>query len=110
MCSSDLISAMLQSHQTWLPILQEPMTFEKLILNHNYESKFIAHCEENENKNLLSKIEKKNTSVLLIGPEGDFTPEEIENAINKSFVPVSLGENRLRTETAGIVGVTLMNF
>jgi len=54
-------------------------------------------------------MEKGKDSLLLIGPEGDFTPEEIALALDKGFKPVSLGETRLRTETAGVVGVTMMN-
>jgi 16S rRNA (uracil1498-N3)-methyltransferase len=104
-----LTSAMLQSHQAWMPILQEPISFEKLIKADQSESKFIAHCESDNNKNHLNAIPKSSSSILLIGPEGDFTPTEIELALKNNFIAVSLGENRLRTETAGMVAVTLLN-
>jgi 16S rRNA (uracil1498-N3)-methyltransferase len=104
-----LTSAMLQSHQAWLPILHEPVLFEKLILTDKSESKFIAHCETDEKKNHLNAIPKSSSSIMLIGPEGDFTTAEIELALKNNFIPVSLGENRLRTETAGMVAVTLLN-
>jgi 16S rRNA (uracil1498-N3)-methyltransferase len=104
-----LTSAMLQSHQAWMPILHEPISFEKLILTDKSESKFIAHCESDDKKNHLNAITKFSSSIMLIGPEGDFTPTEIELALKNNFIPVSLGENRLRTETAGMVAVTLLN-
>lgn len=104
-----ITSAMLQSHQAWMPVLQEPISFEKLILTDKSESKFIAHCEMDEKKNPLHSIPKSSSSIMLIGPEGDFTPTEIDLALKNNFTPVSLGENRLRTETAGMVAVTLLN-
>ena len=104
-----ITSAMLQSHQSWLPILQEPVSFEKFILNEKSESKFIAHCEADDKKNHINTFPKSTSSVILIGPEGDFTLAEIEVAIKNNFIPVSLGDNRLRTETAGMVAVTLLN-
>jgi 16S rRNA (uracil1498-N3)-methyltransferase len=104
-----ITSAMLQSHQAWMPVLQEPISFEKLILTDKCESKFIAHCETDEEKNHLSALPKLSSSIMLIGPEGDFTSAEIELAFKNNFIPVSLGENRLRTETAGMVAVTLLN-
>jgi len=102
-------SAMLQSHQAWMPILHEPISLEKVILADKSEYKFIAHCETDNEKNHLSALPKLSSSIMLIGPEGDFTPTEIEMALKNNFKPVSLGENRLRTETAGMVAVTLLN-
>jgi len=104
-----LTSAMLQSHQAWLPVLQEPVSFEKLIITDKSVSKFIAHCETDDKKNHLNAISKSSSSIMLIGPEGDFTTAEIELALKNNFIPVSLGENRLRTETAGMVAVALLN-
>ena len=104
------ISAMLQSQQTWLPILQEPKQFNHLAIEQlNYQQKFIAHCEESGQKNNLSTFQHLNHSMILIGPEGDFTKQEIELALQNNFTPVSLGETRLRTETAGIVAVALLS-
>jgi len=104
-----LTSAMLQSHQAWLPILHEPISFEKLIVTDKSESKFIAHCETDDKKNHLNAISKSSSTIMLIGPEGDFTTAEIELALKNNFTPISLGENRLRTETAGMVAVALLN-
>lgn len=104
---SILVSAMLQSKQVWKPILHEPSMFASFI-NTNFEgTKMIAHCE-NENKSTIQSINKKNNQLILIGPEGDFTIKEIELAIANKFIPISLGNTRLRTETAGIVATVLM--
>jgi 16S rRNA (uracil1498-N3)-methyltransferase len=102
-----LVSAMLQSQQTWLPILQEPQPFEQVIKNAVQEKKFIAHCLPKEKTQLSSAIPHL-SSIILIGPEGDFTPKEIAGALAHHFVPVALGNTRLRTETAGIVAATLL--
>lgn len=101
-----LISAMLQSQQCWLPVLHEPTEFEK-VLQIPFEQKFIAHCIDGE-KQKLPTVNSHLSTIILIGPEGDFTPEEIESAINNNFTPVTLGNTRLRTETAGIVAATLL--
>ena len=103
------ISAMLQSKQTWLPILHEPKQFNHLAIEQfDDQQKFIAHCEESDQKNSLSTFQSFNHSTILIGPEGDFTKQEIELALQNNFIPVGLGETRLRTETAGIVAATLL--
>ena len=103
-----MISAMLQSQQCWLPQLHQPTDF-RIITDLDYQQKFIAHCEEKEKKSLTENILLKNASrIILIGPEGDFTPVEIEQAITKDFIPVTLGETRLRSETAGIVAAVLL--
>ena len=103
------ISAMLQSQQTWLTLLHEPKQFNHLAIEQfENQQKFIAHCEESGTKNTLSTIKSLNHSIILIGPEGDFSKQEIELALQNNFIPVSLGETRLRTETAGIVAATLL--
>jgi 16S rRNA (uracil1498-N3)-methyltransferase len=105
-----VVSAMLQSQQTWLPVLHEPMKFENLKkITFNNSLKLIAHCEETE-KNSFSnfQIDQFSNSIILIGPEGDFTTNEIESAIEEGYKPVMLGETRLRTETAAIVAATLL--
>ena len=102
-----LISAMLQSQQVWLPKLGEPISFQKVIEQQEEIEKFIAHCLP-EKKIQLSTIRKNRSSIILIGPEGDFTENEIKDAIEKGFQPVALGKTRLRTETAGIVAATLL--
>ncbi|MRG48892.1 RsmE family RNA methyltransferase [Chitinophaga sp. SYP-B3965] len=100
-----LVSAMLQSKQWYLPALAEPQPFEKALTG---EQKLIAHCLPDEKKHLLDVMLPGKDTLLFIGPEGDFTPEEITLALEKGCLPVSLGDTRLRTETAGVVGCTLM--
>ncbi|MEO7922102.1 MAG: RsmE family RNA methyltransferase [Chitinophagaceae bacterium] len=107
------ISAMLQSQQVWLPLLQQPLKFENLVTEKfNHWQKFIAHCAEGENqkKQLLahSQLSKSAEQLIVIGPEGDFTPEEIDLALTNEFIAVSLGETRLRTETAGVAAATIL--
>ncbi|MEO5649370.1 MAG: RsmE family RNA methyltransferase [Ginsengibacter sp.] len=104
-----LVSAMLQSRQAWLPELTAPVTIMELIKNKSYEQKFIAHCleeEKTELKNLTA--DASSSKIILIGPEGDFTKEEIEAALQQDYQPVSLGDTRLRTETAGLVAAVLL--
>lgn len=108
-----LISALLQSQQVWLPKLYEPMKYEKYIqsLENKGAQKFIAHCEEDKKtslRDLLSTNQLINQSAILIGPEGDFTKEEIAIALQNDFTPVALGDTRLRTETAALVAATLL--
>ncbi len=102
-----IIAAMLQSQQTWLPILHEPQTVDNLINQEPYNNKFIAHCEVG-NKLYLQQIAIKESTLVLIGPEGDFTPAEIEIAQANGFKDISLGNTRLRTETAGVVVATFL--
>jgi 16S rRNA (uracil1498-N3)-methyltransferase len=97
-----LISAMKQSLKATLPELQETIDFNEFIKQKFEGRKFIAHCRPEE-KPLLSRQYHKGENVLiLIGPEGDFCPEEISAATESGFQPVSLGESRLRTETAAL--------
>lgn len=107
-----LISAMLQSHQAWLPMLSEPIKFAKFVKQENDTEnllKMIAHCEDSNNKQQVQTNSMHATNrLILIGPEGDFTKAEIELAQENSYVPVSLGNTRLRTETAGIVAAALL--
>ena len=105
------ISAMLQSQQVWLPELCESTKYTehiKSIIDSTALTKFIAHCEESSTKKQLSTFQPFNSSIILIGPEGDFTKGEIKLALENNFIPVSLGETRLRTETAGMVAATLL--
>ena len=105
-----LVSAMLQSQQTWLPVLHEPVKFSFFIKQASTAQKFIAHCEEEEKHQLSKKSDCSTAQLLLIGPEGDFTKVEIEDALQHQFIAVSLGDTRLRTETAGVVAATLLKF
>lgn len=111
------ISAMLQSQQCWLPVLHEPKQFNHLAIQQfSHQKKFIAHCSEGAKPQLTlpcrqagnQLINQLTSSLILIGPEGDFTEEEITLALENKFIPVSLGETRLRTETAGVVAAALL--
>jgi 16S rRNA (uracil1498-N3)-methyltransferase len=107
-----VVSAMLQSQQTWLPILHEPISFKEYVQqtsSSNDVQKMIAHCEEG-NKQSIVQVMKAGASMynILIGPEGDFSKDEIELALKQGYSPVALGETRLRTETAGIVAATFL--
>lgn len=102
-----LIAAMLQSQQTWLPVLQVPTAFQTVIDHSQYTQKLIAHCEEDK-KTEIKDLQLLNDVQMLIGPEGDFTTDEIGSAIQKKYLPVSLGNTRLRTETAGVMASALL--
>ncbi|WP_143304730.1 RsmE family RNA methyltransferase [Chitinophaga vietnamensis] len=104
-----LVSAMLQSKQYYLPVLQEPQAFEQVVKQSKDAQRFIAHCLPEQQQSLQLLMEPGKDTIVLIGPEGDFTPEEVKLALGAGFEPVSLGANRLRTETAGMVAVVMMN-
>jgi 16S rRNA (uracil1498-N3)-methyltransferase len=106
---SILVSAMLQSQQCWLPVLHEPTKFMDVVKSSAQQQKFIAHCIDGAKRSLSDlNNESLSSKIILIGPEGDFTPDEIQFALDNHFSAVSLGETRLRTETAGIVASTLL--
>jgi 16S rRNA (uracil1498-N3)-methyltransferase len=103
-----LVSAMLQSQQSWMPVLHQPTEFQK-VLELTFEQKLVAHCMDTKRQQLTNQLVRGSNSILiLIGPEGDFTGEEIKLALGKAFIPATLGTTRLRTETAGIVAATLL--
>jgi 16S rRNA (uracil1498-N3)-methyltransferase len=103
-----LVSAMLQSQQYYLPELSAPLAFEQLVQENDNAQRFIAHCLPEQKTHLQAAMQPGLDTLLLIGPEGDFTPEEISLALGKGFKPVSLGNTRLRTETAGVAAAVLM--
>ena len=98
-----LISAMKQSLKARLPKLNEMVDFDKFITGNFEGQKFIAHCYEGEKPYLKDVIKPGEDALILIGPEGDFSEEEVNKAIEKGFIPISLGNSRLRTETAALV-------
>lgn len=98
-----LESAMKQSLQTYLPQLNNPIPFVDFIAHPHSGQKFIAHCEDTEKKALQNELLHGPSVLILIGPEGDFSPLEIDRALAQHFQPVSLGDHRLRTETAALV-------
>lgn len=132
-----LVSAMLQSQQAWLPALSMPAPFAEVMGVAGYGQQYIAHCLETERTSLAEAVRREagdaaggvgrtgasqaaglsremaasreaGSSIILIGPEGDFSPKEVELALRHGFLPVTLGETRLRAETAGIVAATLL--
>ena len=98
-----LQSAMKQSLHCYLPSLAPAIRFSEFIKMPQEGATFIAHCEDGEKLKFKDQIEAKKSITILIGPEGDFSPKEIELALKHQYIPVSLGASRLRTETAGIV-------
>ncbi|AUP81371.1 16S rRNA (uracil(1498)-N(3))-methyltransferase [Flavivirga eckloniae] len=98
-----LQSAMKQSLNCYLPKLNDAIPFKDFIKQDFNGDLFIAHCEETDKKSLKQLLNPKQGITILIGPEGDFSVKEIEQALQKNFSPVTLGETRLRTETAAIV-------
>lgn len=102
-------SAMLQSQQSWMPGIQEPVNFPEFLEKAVADQKFIAHCEKEEKRELSEMIDPALSSqLILIGPEGDFTEEEIRVATRAGFTAVSLGEHRLRSETAAVASAALL--
>lgn len=103
-------SAMKQSLKFTLPKINEPVKFNEFI-NQNFEgAKHIAYCEDGDKNLLQSVIKPSEKTTILIGPEGDFSSDEITKALEQKFTPISLGESRLRTETAGLVAVNIVSF
>lgn len=106
-----LVSASKQSLQMKFPLIQDLVKFNKFLQNiqeEQFTQKFIAHCEEDGEKTQLTEVIKPEGNILiLIGPEGDFSEQEIEAAKAVGFLPVALGNSRLRTETAGIYAAAI---
>lgn len=109
------IAAMKQSLKARLPVIHQPIRFSpfaQALSSEEVGKRFIAHCEEGPKGWINQETAPGDTILVLIGPEGDFSPEEIALATAKGFLPISLGEARLRTETAGVavcMEVSLLN-
>lgn len=102
-----LVSASKQSYKARIPQLN-PMTAVDEFLQHVREPyRFVAHCYEGDKPHLLHVCPPKSEVVIMVGPEGDFSRDEVDLAVNQHFVPVTLGASRLRTETAGVVACHL---
>ncbi|MDR1436941.1 MAG: 16S rRNA (uracil(1498)-N(3))-methyltransferase [Candidatus Symbiothrix sp.] len=97
-----LAAAMKQSEKALLPELQEITAFEHFVKQDFNGQKFIAHCREGNRELLCKSLQGEGNVLILIGPEGDFSEDEVRLAINNGFRAVSLGESRLRTETAAL--------
>ena len=106
-----VVSAVKQSRKPWKPIVNEMITFKDFISTPREGRKFIAHCYQEIEKHDLFDIinnDKDNENItVLVGPEGDFSIEEVKLAIENGYESISLGQSRLRTETAGLMAVTM---
>ncbi|TYA58900.1 16S rRNA (uracil(1498)-N(3))-methyltransferase [Formosa maritima] len=98
-----LQAAMKQSLSCYMPKLNDAIAYKDFITQSIKGQKFIAHCEETDKKSLKTEIKSNQDITILIGPEGDFSVKEIEQALQFQFIPVTLGNTRLRTETAAVV-------
>jgi len=105
-----ITAAIKQSIKAYHPILNEPESLAKLMTREFDGQKFIAHCEVGDKVNLKQAIVPGGKYLILIGPEGDFTPKEIEDALSNGFKAITLGESRLRTETAALEACFEANF
>ena len=109
-----VVSATKQSHKAWLPKVEEMLSFKDFIKKFGNASgdddtdRFICHCYEGEKPHLKNLVKKGRNCIVMIGPEGDFSVEEVSLAEQYGFKPVTLGTSRLRTETAALVAVHLM--
>lgn len=104
-----LVSAMKQSLKARLPRLNEMTDFDRFIAQPFEGQKFIAHCYPGEKVALREALDPNQNALVLIGPEGDFSEEEVKRAEAAGFTSITLGRSRLRTETAALVAVHLMN-
>jgi 16S rRNA (uracil1498-N3)-methyltransferase len=109
-----LVSATKQSHKAWIPQVDEMLSFKDFVKEFGNSSgnddtdRFICHCYEGEKPHLKDVVKKGRNCIVMIGPEGDFSVEEVALAEQYGFKPVTLGTSRLRTETAALVAVHLM--
>jgi 16S rRNA (uracil1498-N3)-methyltransferase len=104
-----MVAAMKQSVKAFLPNLNEITKIDNLIKSSQASSKLMAYCGNFNEPHAMSKIVKGNSLLFLIGPEGDFSPSEVNLALENGFSSVGLGPSRLRTETAGVVACTIAN-
>lgn len=112
-----VVSAMKQSHKAWKPVVNSMVSFKEFIRQPRTGRKFICHCyEEFEKVDLMSELQKPYGDLpgdadvtVLVGPEGDFSVDEVKMAIANGFESASLGTSRLRTETAGLMSVAMAN-
>ncbi|MCO5233830.1 MAG: 16S rRNA (uracil(1498)-N(3))-methyltransferase [Chitinophagales bacterium] len=104
-----LLSATKQSQRLWLPVLHDPISFENFIQIKKEERKFIAHCNQQDKKSFSDIYHKGEKAIILIGPEGDFTEQEISLALKNNYEAIALGEARLRVETAALAACVWVN-
>ena len=107
-----VVSAVKQSRKAYMPQLNDLESFKAFVKRHSSRCRYIAHCyDELERVNLFDELRKGGAdedAVVLIGPEGDFSIDEVRMAVEAGFVSVDLGKSRLRTETAGLSAVMMM--
>ena len=99
------VAAMKQSLKVWLPIVNEPKSFQDFVNSQHKGQRCIAHCLSEGQESLKNYCQQGQATTILIGPEGDFTSNEIKMASDNGFHPITLGESRLRTETAALVAL-----
>ncbi len=105
-----ITSAVKQSIKAFHPKLNEAIRFSDFISKNTNTQKFIAHCMDEGKVAIKDQLIPKGNYLIIIGPEGDFTFQELEAAVNNNFIPISLGESRLRTETAALEACFEINF
>jgi 16S rRNA (uracil1498-N3)-methyltransferase len=105
-----ITSAIKQSIKAYHPVLNAPVALSQFLKHPFNGQKFIAHCDEGEKISLAQSIEKQSRYLILIGPEGDFTPAEVDAALQNGYKAITLGESRLRTETAALEACFEVNF
>jgi 16S rRNA (uracil1498-N3)-methyltransferase len=105
-----ITSAIKQSIKAYHPILNAPVNLSQFLKQPFNGQKFIAHCDDGEKTELAQSIEKQNRYLILIGPEGDFTPAEVNTDLHDGYKAITLGESRLRTETAALEACFEVNF
>jgi 16S rRNA (uracil1498-N3)-methyltransferase len=105
-----ITSAIKQSIKAYHPLLNEAVSYNQLLAKPFEGQKFIAHCEKGDKTSLQDALVKQGKYLVLIGPEGDFTPGEIDSALQNDFKAITLGESRLRTETAALEACFEVNF
>ena len=101
---------MKQSLKYHLPLLNDPMSFNEFLEQNPSKNTYIAHCYDGEKKHMKDLIKPQQSVTILIGPEGDFSQEEVSKSIDANYIPISLGDARLRTETAAVVAVQNVAF
>jgi 16S rRNA (uracil1498-N3)-methyltransferase len=105
-----ITAAIKQSLKAYHPVLNEPMALNRFLAQPFDGQKFIAHCEDSEKASLKAELTRQGKYLILIGPEGDFSPAEIDSALHNGYKAITLGESRLRTETAALEACFEVNF
>ncbi|MBP5699532.1 MAG: RNA methyltransferase, partial [Methanobrevibacter sp.] len=103
-----VVSAMKQSHKAWKPVVNDMQSFSQFVKEERKGQKYICHCYEGERPNFFDVLKREEDATVMIGPEGDFSIEEVRLAESLGWKSVSLGKSRLRTETAALMAVTMM--